>query len=98
MKLGLDEFEALLPGFFSGELSEEDQAIVESCRKELPEYQKLFSDAETAWEFIPLLHEIELFNSFEALRIVNNRIIAKPTSWVVKLQRVAAILLFRLLV
>lgn len=98
MKVSLEEFEALLPVFFSGEISDEDRAIVELCREESTEYMKLYSDAEAAWESMSLLHEMEQFNSFEALRKVNGRIVATPTSLFVMLQRVAAILLLPLLV
>ncbi len=99
MKLSFSEIEELLPGYLSGDLSGEDRSIVDDWRKESPENEILCRKSQRAWEAIPLLHEMEQFNSFEALKKVNARLSHSYFSkWRINIQRAAAILLLPLLV
>jgi len=88
----------MLPGYFAGELSGEDRAIVDAWRAESPDNEREFSQLQKTWDSYPLLQEMEQYNAFEALRKVNERIREKETrQWAVSFQRIAAILLFPLL-
>ena len=98
MKLNFIKIEELLPGYFSGVLSDKDQSSVDGWRKESSENENLFNECRKAWEAIPLLHEMEQFNSFEALKKVNARLSHSQSSkWWFVIQRAAAILLLPLL-
>ncbi|HUX56765.1 MAG TPA: FecR domain-containing protein [Bacteroidales bacterium] len=99
MKLGFKEIEELLPGYLSGDVSDKDRSIVDVWRTESPGNEVFYLESRKAWEAMPLLYEMEQFNSFEALRKVNTRISKSGSSkWWVIIQRVAAILLLPLLV
>ncbi len=99
MKFSFNEIEELLPGYLSGDLSDEDRIIVDEWRKESPENEAIYSKSLNAWEAIPLLHEMEQFNSFDALNKVNTRLVQPGTSrWWGYIYRIAAILLLPLLV
>jgi len=99
MKLSFSEVEALLSGYLSGDLSDQDRSMIDKWRKESPENEALYRESLRAWEAIPLLHEMEQFNSFEALKKVSTRISQHSSSkWWVNIQRAAAILLLPLLV
>ncbi|MCX6325498.1 MAG: DUF4974 domain-containing protein [Bacteroidia bacterium] len=99
MKFTFSDVEESLPGYLSGDLSDNDRSIVDEWRKESPENEALYRESLKAWEAIPLLHEMEQFNSFEALKKVNTRLSQTYSSkWWVIIQRVAAILLLPLLV
>ncbi|MFA5819155.1 MAG: hypothetical protein WC854_07730, partial [Bacteroidales bacterium] len=74
MKLSFSEIEKLLPGYLSGDLSDKDRSMVYEWRKDSPENEALYLESLKAWEAIPLLHEMEQFNSFEALKKVNTRL------------------------
>ena len=99
MKISFSEIEALLPGYLSGDVSDKDRAMIDNWRNESPENEAIYLESLKAWEAISLLNEMELFNSFEALRKVNAKIV-QPNSagWWTIIQRVAAILLLPLLV
>jgi len=99
MKISLSEIEALLPGYLSGELSDEDRVMMNNWRSESPENEAIYLENLKAWEAMSLLSEMEQFNSFEALRKVNTKI-SQPQSagWWITIQRIAAILLLPLLV
>ena len=73
MKVTFSEVEKLLPGYLSGDLSDKDRSIVDEWRKESPENEALYHESLKAWEAISLLHEMEQFNSFEALKKVNTK-------------------------
>jgi len=99
MNSGYSEIEELLPRYLSGGLSDKDRVIIDEWRTESPENEIIFQESLKAWEAIPLLHEMEQFNSFEALKKINTRIInQKTTKWWIPIQRVAAILLLPLLI
>jgi len=99
MKLSFSEIEKLLPGYLSGDLSDKDRSMVYEWRKDSPENEALYLESLKAWEAIPLLHEMEQFNSFEALKKVNTRLSQSNYSrWMINIQRAAAILLLPLLV
>jgi len=99
MDNGFREIEELLPGYLSGELSDNDRAIIDEWRMANSENEILFQESLKAWEAMSLLHEMEQFNSFEALKKINTRISDQETTkWWIYLQRVAAILLLPLLV
>lgn len=99
MKIGFSKIEALLPGYLSGDLSDKDRAMIDYWRKESPENELLYHENLKAWEAMALLHEMEQFNSFEALQKVNKKLSKSEsaTFWMV-VQRIAAILLLPLLV
>ena len=99
MKISNQRIEELFPGYFSGELSDIDRAIIDSCRNESPENEATYYHSLKAWEAMILLSEMEQFNSFEALKKVNKKL-AQPQSavWWITLQKVAAILLLPLMV
>ena len=98
MKSGCREIEALLPGYLSGDLDDKDKAMVDKWRIDSPGNEILFQESLKAWEAIPFLHQMEQFNSFEALKKISPRILnQKSTKWWQPLQRVAAILLLPLL-
>ena len=99
MKIRISEIDELLPDYLSGDISNKDRTIVDSWRMDSLENEALYLECVKAWEAIPLLHEMEQFNSFEALKKVNTRISKSGSSkWWVIIQRVAAILLLPLLV
>ncbi len=99
MNSDYSEIEELLPGYLSGGLSDKDRVMIDEWRTESPENEILFQQSSNAWEAMPLLHEMEQFNSFEALKKINTRIInQKTTKWWIPIQRVAAILLLPLLI
>jgi transmembrane sensor len=99
MKVTFSEIEKLLPGYLSGDVSDADRTIIDEWRKESPENEELCRESLKAWNAIPLLHEMEQFNSFRALEKVNSRIYKSNSSkWWINIQRVAAILLLPLLV
>ncbi|HAQ20378.1 MAG TPA: hypothetical protein DCR40_14280 [Prolixibacteraceae bacterium] len=99
MNYGYRELEELLPGYLSGDLPDEDRAMINEWRIESPKNESLFQDSLKAWEAIPLLREMEQFNSFEALKKINTRISNQETTkWWIPIQRIAAILLIPLLI
>lgn len=99
MNYGFRELEELLPGYLSGDLPDKDQAMIDEWRIQSPENEVIFQESIKAWEAIPLLHEMERFNSFEALKKINARITHQETTklWIT-VQRVAAILIIPLLI
>jgi ferric-dicitrate binding protein FerR (iron transport regulator) len=99
MNKGYREIEELLPGYLSGELSDEDQAMLEEWRQESGENEVMFQNCVKAWEALPMLEQMEQFNSFEALNKINARISERASTnlWVY-FQRAAAILLIPLLI
>ena len=98
MNFSINEIEALLPGYLSGDISEKDREIIDEWRAESIENEALYVESRKAWEAMALLNEMERFNSFEALKKVSTRIAySSPSKWWFTLQRVAAILLLPLL-
>ena len=99
MKISFSRIEELLPGYLSGELTDKDRAMIDNWRTELPENEVLYHESLKVWEALSLLNEMEQFNSFEALRNVNTKILQSGSAkWWITIQRVAAILLLPLLV
>lgn len=99
MKSGYREIEELLPGYLSGDLPDKDRAMIDEWRMESPQNGIIIQESMKAWEAMSLLHEMEQFNSFEALKKVTTRISKQETTkWWVYIQRVAAILLLPLIV
>ena len=97
--ISFSEIEDLLPGYLSDDLSVNDRAIVDGWLKESPENEEVFLGVKNAWEALPLLRQMEQFNSFDALKKVNERISPpKSKNWWVPIYRAAAILLLPLLV
>ena len=93
------DVEDLLPGYLSDDITDKDRAVVVEWLMESAENEILFNEIKTAWEAIPVLNEMEQFNSFEALRKVNLKLpSANSRRWWNTLQRIAAILLIPLLV
>jgi transmembrane sensor len=99
MKNGYRELEELLPGYLSGELPDKDREMIDEWRIQSQENEDIFQESLNAWEAIPLLHEMEQFNSFETLKKINMRLSKQETTiWWIPVQRIAAILLLPLLV
>lgn len=99
MRFSFSEIEALLPGYLSGDLSDENREMVDEWRSESPENETIYLEYLKAWEATSLLQEMEQFNSFEALKKVSSRLSEHPTSrWWITLQRAAAILVIPMLV
>jgi ferric-dicitrate binding protein FerR (iron transport regulator) len=98
MKSGNSEIEELLPGYFSGDLSEQDRAMIDEWRMESEENEILYIESMKAWEAIPLLNEMEQFDSFESLKKVNKKISKQEgLKWRTFIQLAAAVLLIPLL-
>lgn len=98
MENGYREVDELLPGYLSGNLSDEDRAVIDEWRMESPENEIFFQENQKAWEAWPLLNEMEQFNSFDALKKINLRISAPKTiKWWIYAQRIAATLLLPLM-
>jgi len=86
-----------LPGYFSGEISEEDRATVNEWREESPGNEKEFQELKFAWDAMPLLQQMERSDQLDALRKVHTRIDSKSGKlWFLYFQRAAAILFFPL--
>lgn len=99
MDIRFNEIEELLPGYFTGELSDEGRRKVENWRSASADNELLFLESMKAWEAIPLLHEMEQFNSFEALKKINARITTSGRiTWWGYFQKIAAVLIFPLLI
>lgn len=99
MNTGNSEIEEMLISYLSGDLSEEKKIIVDKWRQETAENEKIFKEMQYGWNAVPLLHEMEQFNSFEALKKIQPKL-DKTTGirWITVLQRVAAVLIIPLLV
>lgn len=98
MKLSFGNLEELLPGYLSGELSDEDRASMDQWRAASPENEAHFQNSLKAWESISLLQEMEQFNSFEALNKVHARLMHTDSSnWLKIIRLIAAIFLLPLL-
>jgi transmembrane sensor len=98
MNLSIDKFDELLPGYLSGELSDEDRGRMDQWRKESAENEAHYTESLKAWESVLLLKEMERFNSFDALHKVHARI-TKPdrSGWMSFIKLIAAIFLLPLL-
>ena len=94
------DMEELLPGYFSDNLSDSDRAIIDEWRKESVENENIYKESLNAWKAMPLLHEMERFNSFDALKKVNYRISdqKKSNRFIFFVQRIAASLMIPLLI
>lgn len=99
MDISFREIEELLPGYLSGEMPDEDRAIIDQWRNESVENEAFYNEIRKAWEAMPLLHEMEQFNSFEALNCVHARL-QEPENrkWWNSIQQVAAMLLLPILI
>jgi len=99
MNYGFRELEELLPGYLSGELPDKYRVMIDEWRMKSSENEQIFQESLKAWEAIPLLHEMEQFNSFEALKKINARLVHhEATKWWIPIQKIAAILLLPLLI
>jgi len=92
--------EDLLPGYFSGEISEEDRHEVDGWRDLSAENKKLFGEMSAIWETREILSQMEEFSAKEALKKLNSRLFVdhKRAMFRQRLQRIAAILLFPVLI
>lgn len=91
--------EVMLADYFSGKSSDKDRAVIETWRTESCDNEEFFQEYRRSWEAVPLLKEMEQFNSFEALLKINSRISGRT---VVKLwsylYKAAAILILPLII
>lgn len=99
MDISFREIEELLPGYLSGEIPDKDRAIIDQWRNESFENEAFYNESRKAWEAMPLLHEMEQFNSFEALKSVHARL-QEPehAKWWNTIQQIAAILMLPILI
>ncbi|MDF1546615.1 MAG: DUF4974 domain-containing protein [Bacteroidales bacterium] len=98
MKESNIEIETKVISYLSVELTESECIEIDDWRRESSENEKLFQEIRLGWEAIPLLHEMENFNSFEALKTVNNRLESHDKiHWIRSLQKIAAILIIPLI-
>lgn len=98
MKKSFDDIEELLIGYFSGELNAGERKTVEDWRMESPDNEKYFQELRNGWDALPLLQEMEKFNSFEAIKKVNQQIDKHSRGkWLVYLQKIAAVLIIPLI-
>jgi len=94
-----NDIEEELIRYFSGEITENEQININNWRKESPENEKLFQEIRYGWEALPILKEMEQFNSFEALKNINPKLAGNnQIRWMVYLQRIAAVLIIPVLV
>ena len=99
MSTDYNEIEEMLIGYLSGDLSEEKKIIVDNWRNESKENEKIFREMQYGWNAVPLLHEMEQFNSFEALKKIQPKLDKRARiGWIRILQRAAAVLIIPLLV
>ncbi len=97
-KLSLGEFDELLPGYLSGDVSDEDRAMMDQWRAASHENEAHYRNSLKAWESVLLIKEMEQFNSFEALKKVNNRLAISDSEKLLSfIKRIAAVLLLPLL-
>ncbi len=99
MNKSFKEMEELFPGHLSGDLSDKEREIIAKWRKDSSEHEAYYQENRKAWEALPLLNEMEQYNSFEALKKINARLSEpKSAKWLVTFQRIAAILLLPMLI
>lgn len=99
MDIGFRDIEALLPGYLTGDLSVEECAIIDKWRNESFENEKRYNEFLGSWEALQLLQEMEQYNSFEALKKVNEKLSKpRPNEWVLIMQRIAALFLLPVLI
>ncbi len=98
MNTDFNDIEALLASYLSGDISDENRIIVDSWLKESPENEKIFQEMKYGWNAIPILQEMEQFNSFEALKKISPLLEQEGSGirWIKILQRIAAILIIPL--
>jgi transmembrane sensor len=98
METNFDDIEEKLVAYFAGELSAEDRLLVESWRQLSPENEKHFRDLEFGWNALPLLNQMESFDSFAALTKINQKIDKREQNWFLWIQRIAAVLIVPVLI
>ena len=93
------ELERLLIRYLSDDLSDSERLVLDEWLKESSENEAIFNEYGSIWESVSLLRGMEQFNSFEALKKINGKLKDKrPIKWWILIQRVAAIILFPLLI
>lgn len=98
MTSSFDSIEEMLPGYFSGEISDEARAIIDAWRQASPGHEKEYQEVQKAWNALTILHQMEKFNAHEALHNVHNKIQNNSRrKWLLYLQRAAAVLILPLL-
>lgn len=99
MQKEYENIEQLLPGYFSGVLSEAEISAVETWKNQSQQNQEIYSQSMKVWQSLHLLSEMKRYNPEKALQQVNLKIKQKqnPQWWHIW-QRVAAILIVPLLI
>ncbi len=95
-----DLIETLLPGYFSDNLTADEQRAVEDWREATEENAVLFEEYHRLWKSMGLLKEMESIDTVRALDAVNRRIGSAGTlskRFITTMSRVAAILFIPLL-
>lgn len=87
------KIEELLPFYFEGGLSEEDETEVEKWRVSSDTNQKIFEESKKAWEGISLLRAMKKYDSGKAMQKVHEKIGKQNKNILTVIQRIAAILI-----
>lgn len=95
-----DLIEALLPGYFSGDLTTEEVKLVDDWKNASKGNDDLFKEYFKLWRSMGLLIEMEGVDTVKALRTVNKKIDSEGSSsyrFITILSRIAAVLFIPLL-
>jgi len=95
-----DLIEALLPGYFSGDLTTDEVKLVDDWKYASKENGDLFKEYFKLWRSMGLLKEMEEVDTVKALRSVNKKIDSEAISsyrFIAILSRIAAVLFIPLL-
>ncbi len=96
---GKNRIEHLLPGYFSGEIKEEDRKKVDKWKNDSEENNKFFRRMASVWKSGEILNQMQQFDASKALKKINERIkLHTPSPIWQKLQKIAAILLIPVLI
>lgn len=72
-----DDFEPLLPSYFSGKLSQKEKQIIEAWKNASEENSLIFKNAESVWKGLDLLREMRTYDAGRALLKVHTAILRK---------------------
>jgi len=98
MEKSFNDIEDKLIRYFSGDGTESDSIVIDNWRKESPDNEKIFKEMKYGWDALPVLKEMEQFNSFKALNKINPQLkSSNNTNWLIYLQRIAAVLIIPIL-
>jgi len=98
MANNIHDIEIQLINYFAGILTDDERLKIDQWRQESPENEDMFQELMNGWMAIPLLNEMEKFNSFEALKKVSTKLESyNQMNWINFIKRIAAVLIVPLL-